>query len=295
MSVKTTRQAIIFFTALVAMFLVFNYLLLMTNPIACLPFFPKNDHEITIAIHGTTSFDSIVYGSSPVVAAFKGEKTNSGFVEFGLVYGKITYLLEMLEREIITVNRDIVLGLNFAVFLDELTTDPRYIWHRRPLEPYLYFYRDRVNTFFTNALHNALDGNFRLRRYPSLVKWLYFGVMTDERLEAQLAVHEERFWGLPLSAFEKNLAALERLIIFCSENGIRLRAVWMPYNPYYPQPDIYKQVAAEANAIFAAYGIEVKDMSDAYPREYFYDVGHLNFDTGAEAFTREMDLWLKGY
>ena len=288
----TAGFAAAFLALVIIMFLLLDAILTATNPVGKSTLFRMNDFEKTIAIHGTTEFDSIIYGSSPVVAGFKGAESSSGYVEFGLVYGKITYLLTMLEKGHITVDKDIVLGLSITVFMDQLDTDPRYIWHKSPLEPYLYFYRDRVNTLFSDSFGRFLDGDFTVQRYTNMEKLLYHGVLSDEKIDATLAVHEEKFWGLPMEAFEENLAALERLIVYCGDHGIRLRALWMPCNPYRPAPEIYDKVISEANVILAAGGIEIRDMTHSYPREYFYDIGHLNYEVGAEVFTREIDIWL---
>jgi hypothetical protein len=66
----------------------------------------------------------------------------------------------------------------------------------------------------------------------------------------------------------------------------------MPYNPYSPVPDIYASVMVEANAVMAARGVEVIDMTHSFPRGYFHDKSHLNYELGAVAFTKEIDLWL---
>ena len=275
------------------MFICLEILLRETNPVGRSSLFPRNDHEITIAIHETSTFDKILYGTSPVVAAFREAMSESEFVEFGLVYGKLTYLKTMLERGIITVNEEIVLGLSTGVFYDNLTTDPRYIFHMRPYEPYLYFNRDRINTFLNNTLDNFLDGNFSANRYLSTDKWLYYGVMSDDELDEMLEVQKERFWGLEIDEFENNLKALEWLINYCENNQIRLRAVWMPLNPYGPIPEIFEEVSMKADDILSSRGIEVKDMKNHFPREYFHDLGHMNYEVGAIEFTKEIDLWLK--
>ena len=292
---RSTRQVIAFFAALLAIALCVEMALRALNPVGRLPVFPHNDYEITLALHGSTEFDRIFYGSSPVVAAFRGADTASGYTEFGLVFGKITYLLTLLEEGHITVREDIVLGLNVALFMDTLDTDPRYPWHQGTFEPYVYFHRNRLNTFFQSNLSRFLEGDFYLERHENLEKWLYFGVLPDEALDNLAEAHMARFGDLTLADFVENLAALERLIAFCEANDIRLRAVWMPVNPDIddrPQPEVFAQANALAHTILTDRGIEVKDMTHAFPREYFYDFGHMNFEVGAVAFTKEIDLWL---
>ena len=282
-----------FLSALLLLFLFQEGLLRLVNPVARLPFFPMNDYEITLAIHGTNTFDRVFFGNSAVVSAFREAESVSGYVEFGLNWGKATYMLAMLERGDITINQSLVLGLNIFTLMDTLDSDPSYIWHMGQFEPYTFFYRDRIRNFITGALDNLLQRNFYIRRYENPEKYLYFGMLTDEQMESRLAVLEERFWGLPLSDFEENLKALERIAVFCYENNIRLRVVWMPFNPFSPKPEIYEKVMYEANRIFDFHGIEVLDLSNAFSRENFFDTGHFNDEIGAGNFTREIDLWLK--
>jgi len=287
---KSALQCIVFLLVLAVMFFALDTLLRAFNPIGHLPFFQKNDHEVTIAIHGTSDFDKVFFGSSPVVSAFRENYSISGFVEMGIVLGTVECILAMLERRYITISEELVLGLSIALLMDDLHTDPRYIWNRRRFEPYVYFYRDRLNTFFVSAITNFLNGNFYLQRHPSLEKWLYFGTISDEALEAMIESHMERFWFADISTFSDNLAALERLVAFCEHNNIRLRAVWMPVNPDVPSPELYERVFAKVNGILG--GIEVLDLFDAFPRSHFYDIGHMNDIPGAVDFTREIDKWL---
>ncbi|MCL2227201.1 MAG: hypothetical protein FWB97_06190 [Oscillospiraceae bacterium] len=289
---KTAGQAITFLTILIIMFLFLDLYLRTVNPVGHSVFFRKNDFEITVALHETSEFDRVFYGNSAVVSAFRENDSSSGYVELGLLLGTVSDLQAMLERGYVTVSESIVLGLNIFVLMDDLPTDPSYIWHRRAWEPYLFFYRDRIWNFFTNTFDGFLNGIFSIRRFTNLQKYLYFGSMSDLELDERLADFEERFWGLPLYAFEKNLAALEWLIEFCQTHDIRLRILWMPYNPHSPKPEIYEKVMVEANAIFEAHGVEVKDWTHAFARENFYDTGHFNDEVGAGNFTREIDAWL---
>jgi len=277
-----------FLVAAILLFLLQEWLLRLTNPVARLPFFPMNDYEITLAIHGTNVFANVFFGNSAVVSAFREEESTSGYVEFGLNWGKATYMHAMLERGDITVNQSLVLGLNIFTLMDTLDSDPSYIWHMGHFEPYAFFYRDRIKNFITGALDNLLQSNFYIRRYESLEKYLYFGMLSDEQMYARLGVLEERFWGMLLSDFENNLMALERIAIFCYENDIRLRVVWMPFNPFSPKPELYERVMEEANRIFDFHGIEVLDLSNGFSRENFFDTGHFNDEFGAGNFTREL-------
>ena len=291
-SKMTAYQSVAFILIVVMLFVGLDFFLKAANPVASSAFFRNNDHEITIALNESNEFDKVFYGSSPVVSAYRPDLSDSGFTEMGIVYGKITYLLKMLEKGIITVNDEIVLGLSIAVFMDELTTDRSYIWHKGTFEPYIFFYRDRLMTFVNRAMHNFIDGDFELPRHYNYEKWLYYGSVSDEELEEMIETHTERFWNLDISVFYENLAALEALIDYCAGNGIRLRAIWMPVNPSVPVPDVYAEVFGRANEIMSNGGVEVCDMTSSFGPVNFHDIGHMNFETGAVAFTEAFDEWV---
>jgi len=293
-AIKNIKESLALVLIVLLLFTITDIVLTAGYPFRNHDFFPKNDFEKTIAIHGTTNFERVFFGNSAVVSAFREELSDSGYVEFGLNWGKATYMQYMLEGGYITVSESLVLGLNIFTLMDNLDSDQSYIWHRRSLEPYVFFFRNRLRNFFTGALDNVLDGDFSISRYTRLQKFLYRGTLTDEQMEARLVILEERFWGLPLSDFYSNLTSLERIAVFCKANDIRLRVVWMPYNPFSPKPELYLQIMDKANAILYAFDIEVLDLSDAFSQENFHDTGHFNDEVGAPNFTREIDLWLRG-
>ena len=68
----------------------------------------------------------------------------------------------------------------------------------------------------------------------------------------------------------------------------------LPWNDVIEKPS--STVLAESGAleILNAHSIEVLDLSYSMPREYFHDLGHLNYEYGAVKFTEEIDSWLKG-
>ncbi len=107
--------------------------------------FTHNDFEKTILAHGGQRvYDRVFYGNSVVISAYMEEESASGYANFGIDYGVMTDLLGMLRRGDITVTEDLVLGLNYFVFLDTMDTNPTYPWHRGWGEPYLYSPRDRL-------------------------------------------------------------------------------------------------------------------------------------------------------
>lgn len=283
-----------FLIALLVLFIIVNGACEWFRPVSNLGVFRKNDFEKSTSLHPGNTYRDILFGNSVVISSFIEDDSVSGYLNFGIDYGKISDLLGMLTcRGGITVTDNIVIGLNYFVFMDTLPTNPSYVWHKKPYEPYLYFERDRLSGFFMNTFTNIISGNHPyMNRYKSLSKELYFGNLTDDELDLKIDGYRRDYWGMDLSGFSQNLTDLMKLIDLCGSRSIRLRAVWMPYNPYSPLPDIYVAVMNEANSIFDAGGIEVYDMTDIFQRGMFYDLGHFDYENGAPAFTKEIDKWL---
>ena len=257
--------------------------------------FIHNDFEKTVLSHdGARSYDKIFFGNSVVISSYVEWASSSGYVNFGIDYGVITDLRDMLRRGDITVSEDIVLGLNYFVFYDDMDTNPTYPWHRGALEPYLYFQRDRLQ-----ALGAALWEGFRetgrlsLPHYEAQAKFMYSGVLDQQAMAQKVETHKALYWGLGLEHYEDNLSALAEVIALCRERGIRLRAVWLPWNPSVPMPQGPAAVRRAADEIMAGLGVEVLDMEQGLVLDCFHDVGHLNMEYGAFVFTEEMDPWLK--
>ena len=102
----------------------------------------------------------------------------------------------------------------------------------------------------------------------------------------------ERFGDTGPADCEENLAALDRLAAYCTAHGIRLRAVWMPWNGKLEIYPAARSVMDAADERMAALGIEVLDATRVVPEEYFFDTGHLNYDVGSPWFTDWLDPWL---
>jgi len=253
--------------------------------------FTKNDYEKIILSHGRKEFDDVFYGNSVIISAFIEEESRSGYINLGIDYGTIRDLKKMLDKRMLTVNKNLVIGLNYFVLMDTLDTNPTYPWHRKAYEPYVFFQRDRLNSFIKRGIQSLLTES-EMQRHIDMNRSVYYGVMTDEELDAKINSHGELFWGLGPENYEKNLAALEDLIDYCHENGIRLRAVWMPLNAYSEMPEIPRQVCKTADSILKSHGIEVLNLTDEFPRDCFHDLGHLNFEYGAHVFTEVIDEWL---
>ncbi len=253
-----------------------------------------NDFEKTILAHdGRTVYDRVFYGNSVVISAYLEEESTSGYVNFGIDYGVMTDLWGMLRRGDITVTEDLVIGLNYFVFLDTMDTNPTYPWHRGLLEPYVYFQRDRFQEVWEKGWTSLWEtGRVAIPRNEDPGKIMYSGAMDDQALEEKIATHRDLYWGLGVEYYQENLKALENVADFCEEKGIRLRAVWLPWNPYLPMPENPARVRAQADRIMEAAGVEILDLENALPRDCFHDLGHLNREHGAYVFTEVMDRWL---
>ena len=281
-----------FIAAVLAVFIIGDTVLSAADPVSRSDLFIKNDYEKTIAAHGGgLEYDSVFYGNSVLISSFIEEESVSGYVNFGIDYGTMADLRDMLKKGMLKPKRDLVLSLNYFVFLDTMDTNPTYPWHRRTIEPYVFFERDRLHKFLVSEFTLLFTGEKRAV-YSELEKSVYYGVMTDEELDTKIKTHSDLFWGLDTSYYKKNLEALKEVINYCAKNGVRLRAIWMPWNDYTQMPEVPVEVTRLADDIMSAADIEVYDMTNAMPRDCFHDLGHLNYEYGAHVFTGEVDKWL---
>lgn len=263
------------------------------NFIADSDYFVKNDFEITQCKHPEKVWDKVFFGNSVVISSYIEEQSTSGYINLGLDYGVVTDLWEMIEKRHINIGSELVIGLNYLTLYDEFETNPTYIWHKELYVPYAYFERDRFYPVITDGFDKLLKGQNPLPyKYLPQEKHVYHGAMSDRALADAMARYEEEFFNLPTEKFEKNIEALEKVINYCNENNIRVRAVWMPWNPKYEQPALLGEVRAMADAVFNKYNVEVLDLENELPVEYFYDTGHLNYDVGSPKFTEMIDQWL---
>ena len=263
------------------------------NFIADSDYFVKNDFEITQCKHPEKVWDKVFFGNSVVISSYIEEQSTSGYINLGLDYGVVTDLWEMIEKRHINIGSELVIGLNYLTLYDEFETNPTYIWHKELYVPYAYFELDRFYPIITDGFDKLLKGQNPLPyKYLPQEKHVYHGAMSDRALADAMARYEEEFFNLPTEKFEKNIEALEKVINYCNENNIRVRAVWMPWNPKYEQPALLGEVRAMADAVFNKYNVEVLDLENELPAEYFYDTGHLNYDVGSPKFTEMIDQWL---
>ena len=277
------KKCLVFLACLLAFFLLLDCALAYWGENAC-PW-AANDFEATRLKHPEEVWDKVFYGNSAVISAYLEEESQSGYINLGIDYGVITDLREMLEH--IRVGSELVIGLNFFTFCDEFDTNPAYIWHRRFYEPYSYFHRDKF-------MNGAKSLAFNQTLPQSWEKILYYGNLSDDELAEKMKTYEEEYFCRQISEFENNLAALEDIAVWCEENGVALRLVWMPYNPAVESPKILKSLQEQVGQWATGRSIAVLDLTDAMGEDCFHDVGHLNREHGAYVFTAKIDPWLMG-
>lgn len=265
--------------------------------------FEKDDFTKTLFHHQWDRSGPVFFGNSAVTGAYLEDKAAIPLVEMGMAYGKVTDLREILRRGLYTPEKMLVLGIDVHTMLDAMQTDPRFPWARPWYVPYLYYYRDYFQDageeFIRNAFNAAKEGRLDFRTFQPrwIDKELYFGREPEEQLRKDWLRYEELYSWRPLDDFADNLEALEWVIRHVKDRGIPFYVVWMPLNPDpdYPQPGYWKPLKEKVNAMLEPHGIPVLDLSDAFQPEYFHDLVHLNRETGAPAFTAEVDRWLASF
>lgn len=284
-----------FVFVLIAVWIISDVFLTFTDPVSHSAYFPKNDFEITKMKHPEKVWDKVFYGSSVVVNSYIEEESRSGYYNLGISYGTVSDIYEMIEKKYITVGSELVIGLNDVTFVDWLDTNPTYPWHKKWYQHYVYFRRDNICPFLKDAFSNVMakKNPFAEPLYTNPGKLYVYGALSDEELEKSNESMLERFGGCTVDKdCRKNFADLEKLIKICKKKNIRLRAVWMPWNPSVEVYDFAKQVQARANEIFDKNGIEVLDMTNAMAKECFYDIGHMDYGWGASQFTKKIEPFL---
>ena len=257
-------------------------------------YFALDDFEITQRHHPEQVWDGVIFGSSELISAYREDLSETGYVNLGLDYGTLADLYELLDGGYIEVGSELIVALNWGVMWDELDTDPTYIWHKGALEPYLYFQRDRLAGLLRDDLDALLRGKPLRKAGVHLTdeKEVYHGHMTAEQHTERLARLERDYFSRGREGYDDNLRALERVIDWCAEHGLKLRAVWMPENPDWPLGELNEALHEEVLALLQARGVPVWDMRTLLGADCFYDTGHLEYDAGAPVFTKEMDRWI---
>lgn len=251
----------------------------------------QNDYEITRRDHPEETWDKVFFGTSVVISAYREDLSESGYINLGIDYGVITDIRDMLEKGMIDIGSELVIGLNFITFYDDFDTDPSYPWHRGRLEPYLYFQRDDLLQMGTDAV-TRLKGNEVVPAFAKMEKSYYYGSMSAQQMEEREERLQRDYYCLPIEAFSENFAALDDVANWCDRHDVRLRFIWMPQNPVVARSEIDVAVKEKAEAWCVENGVELYDMSDALDSQCFYDSAHLNYEYGSYIFTREADKWL---
>ena len=182
-----------------------------------------------------------------------------------------------------------MVGLNLFTLYDDFATNPAYIWHRGQLEPYVYFHRDKLLRIAADT-QKLLEG----KKVSGFGKALYYGQMTDEEIAEKVATYEENYFCLPIADFQENIEALDKIADWCDDHGVRMRILWMPFNPDVERPELMLDLMQTVNEWCALRSITVGDYTDQMERSCFHDVGHLNDEIGAVRFTEVIDSWLLG-
>lgn len=250
--------------------------------------YDANDYEATRFAHREEVWDRVFFGNSAVISAYRENLSKAGYVNLGLDYGVVTDLWEMLDEGYIDIGSDLVIGLNLFTLYDHFATNPAYIWHRGPLEPYVYFHRDKLLRICKD-IGKLLDG----KNVTGWGKILYYGTMTDEEIARKAETYLEDYFCLPMEDFQENIRALERIADWCDDHGVRLRILWMPFHPDVEQPQRMLELMETINDWCMARGIITEDYTDKMAKECFHDVGHLNDEIGAVEFTEVIDQWLQ--
>lgn len=287
------KHPLIFLIGILSFVIILETLFLKTDPVRELNVFLKNDFEKITAKYSEEDFDKVFYGNSVVISGFIDSQSKSGYTNIGIDYGTVEDLYEILDRGLIDVDSELVIGLNYFTLMDTLDTNPTYPWHKEIYEPYLYFNRNRVNPVIVDGLSNVLKGEeFIQTRHESLERTVYRGVLDEKELGDKIKVQKELYWDQGIEYYDDNLKALEKVIEFAEENDIRLRCIILPWNDVIEKPDTTVLAESSAVEILQAHSVEVLDLSYAMPKEYFHDLGHFNYEYGAVKFTEEIDSWL---
>lgn len=249
-----------------------------------------NDYEVTKRDHPEKVWDKVFFGNSDIISSYREDLSESGYINLGMDYGVVTDLWELIDQGHITIGSDLVIGMNMFLLYDDFDTNPSYIWHREAWEPYTYFHRGKMKTYLENAVKTVLHKGTIGTGVAG--KIYYYGTMSDADILAKEVSFEERFYNLPLDAFDENIEALDKIADWCDEHDVRLRILWTPVNPLAEDQELILQLTDIVNEWCQERGIESVDYTDSFPKECFYDGTHMNYEYGAYIFTEEVDKWL---
>ena len=248
---------------------------------------PYNDYEVTRQAHPEKVWDKVFYGNSVVISAYREDVSQAGYVNFGIDYGVVTDLWDFIRKGQISIGSELVIGLNLFTLYDNFDTNPAYLCHKGIPEPYCYFHRDKLLRISSDA-----EKLYKNEAIQPWYKRLYYGCLSDAQLQEKLEKYEADYFCLPISDFRKNLEALDHIARWCEKEGVRLRILWMPYNPSVSQPELMTQLMEQVNAWCDSKDIIHEDFTNRLDESCFHDVGHLNHEHGSYIFTEVADQWL---
>lgn len=284
-----------FILFLVVFWLVSDVYFTYNDPFLDKEMFCRDDFEITQIAHPEKTWDKVFFGNSVVISGYVEDLSDSGYVNMGLDCGVVTDLEEILEKRLVNVGSELVIGLNYLTLYDNFDTNKTYIWHKKWYQPYAYFERDKIYPIIQNATTNFLGGwNLVGYWYTDQQKAVYHGNLTEDELRAKEEIYQEKYYCLPDNEFDKNINALVKVADFCEKKNIKLKILWMPWNPNAVYPEICDKLKNRVEKALDGRDIEIYDMKDELEPQYFYDTGHIEYDTGAPVFTKLFDEWVKG-
>ncbi|MBO9604493.1 MAG: hypothetical protein J7639_01005 [Paenibacillaceae bacterium] len=291
-----------FILLLLLLFVLSDLLISRWDPMAHSRRFYKNDFTKTLFHHNWQDTGPVFFGNSAVTASYIEEQSTHKLTEFGLSYGKITDLKQILAHPWYHVESELVVGIDVHTMMDAMETDPTYQWHKKWYQPYIYAYRDYFRDSGKEFARNLYAGVVELNRDKLLAyepRWidkeLYYGNQSDQWLQDKWDDYDKRFGWMTTEDFRGNLDALEWVVKYAAAHDLHLKVVWMPWNKAYPLPPYMPALKDEANRILAAGNVPVFDVMDRYDPKLFHDLVHLNRHDGAPIFTREVDAWLNSF
>ncbi|MGI5970768.1 MAG: hypothetical protein ACOX7P_03465 [Oscillospiraceae bacterium] len=251
-----------------------------------------NDYEITRRDHPEEIWDRVFFGNSAVISGYREDLSESGYINFGVDYGTMTALLKILRSNKVKIGSELVIGINWALMFDNMETNPNYFWNRR-LEPYSYFQRDRIYTAITGKLKSLVTGgSWAYGQFRNQTKTYYYSCLSASELNEKAEIYAQKYWSAGIDGCGGNLSALVQVARFCEKNGIRLRAVMMPWNPSVEKPEVIRALDKRVADICEENNVELLEFSDEFDAECFYDLGHMNYEYGSRLFTEVIDAWL---
>lgn len=285
-----------FLISLLLLFVITDLLVTAWDPVDKYDIFAKNDVQKTVHHHPDQPWKRVFYGNSSVNAAFDASASQSGFVNYGISYGRVTDLEKILYNSLLPDVQELAVGVNIYAFMDIFPTDPTYPWHQHFYEPYLYFYRDAISDAVRKYAIPFLTGKtIEINRDQLYRKQEYYGALSAHDLELKKQEFQEKYGQRALHDFTNNLTALQKVVRYCQDHEIRLKVIWMPWNPVYPSPAYAETLKDEVHKILDDARIVFTDWTDRYTIADFHDLGHLNKEHGRPLFTKEIEHWLNEF